>query len=164
MSNEGAASSALEHVIVRGNTSGFLQQIESGPHRFMADEPVSIGGTNAAPDPYDYLLAGLGACTSMTVNLYAKRKGWPLENVTVALSHSRIHAKDCAECETKNGMLDRIEMEVTLDGPLTETQRTLLMEAAQRCPVHRTLKSEIKIDVRRAPDAGASTAATAGAA
>ncbi len=163
MSNEGVASSALEHVVVRGNTSGFLQQIESGPHRFMADEPISLGGTNAAPDPYDYLLAALGACTSMTVNLYAKRKGWPLENVTVALSHSRIHATDCAECETKNGMLDRIEMEVTLAGPLTDAQRTVLMEAARRCPVHRTLKSEIKIDVRRTADA-ATLPASAGAA
>ena len=99
-------------VIVRGKASGFLQDITSGKHHSQADEPVTVGGTDAAPTPYDYLLAGLGACTSMTVGLYARRKKWPLDDVTVALRHSRIHAQDCADCETKEGMLDRIEIDV----------------------------------------------------
>ena len=134
-------------MVVHGNASGFLQEIDSGGHRLRADEPVSVGGTAAAPDPYDYVLAGLGACTSMTVGLYARRKQIPLENITVSLRHSRIHAKDCAECATKVGMLDRIDVEVDLTGPLTAEQRAELIEIAGKCPVHRTLKSEINIRV-----------------
>jgi uncharacterized OsmC-like protein len=135
-------------VVVRGKASGFLQEIVSGPFHSQADEPASVGGTDAAPTPYAYLLAGLGACTSMTVGLYARRKNWPLEDVIVSLHHSRIHAKDCEECETKEGMLDHIEAQVELTGPLTPEQRTKLMEIAGKCPVHRTLKSEIDIKVR----------------
>ena len=105
-------------VVVHGNASGFLQEIDSGGHCLRADEPVGAGGTAAAPNPYDYVLSGLGACTSMTVGLYARRKQIPLENITVSLRHSRIHAKDCAECETKEGMLERIDVEVDLTGPL----------------------------------------------
>ena len=97
---------------------------------------------------YDYLLAGLGACTSMTVGLYARRKEIPLENITVSLRHSRIHAEDCAACDTKVGMLDRIDVEIELTGPLTPEQRAKLMEIAGKCPVHRTLKSEIDIKLR----------------
>ncbi len=141
-------------VVVRGKASAFLQEITSGRHHFRADEPVSLGGTDAAPTPYDYLLAGLGACTSMTVGLYARRKKWPLENVTVALRHLRIHARDCADCETKDGMLDRIELEIELTGSLTPEQRTKLMEIASKCPVHRTLISEINVKVGSAPPAG----------
>ena len=132
-------------VIVRGNANGFLQEIVSGAHHFQADEPVSLGGTDAAATPYDYLLAGLGGCTSMTVGLYARKKRWPLEDVVVSLRHSRIHAKDCEECDTKEGMLDRIEMEVELKGALTAEQRAKLMEIAGKCPVHRTLKAETDI-------------------
>src|SRR2546423_5491715 len=95
-------------VVVRGNASGFLQEIISGAHQLRADEPVSAGGGDAAPGPYDYLLVGLGACTSMTVGLYARSKKWPLENINVSLRHSRIHAKDCAEGQTEDGMLGRI--------------------------------------------------------
>ena len=135
-------------VVVRGNAAGFLQEISSGGHHLRADEPVSAGGTGAAPDPYNYLLTGLGACTSMTVGLYARRKQIPLENITVSLRHSRIHAKDCAQCATKDGMLDRIDVEVELAGPLTTEQRTKLMEIAGKCPVHKTLKSEIDIRVQ----------------
>ena len=135
-------------VVVHGNASGFLQEITSGAHSLRADEPVSAGGTAAAPDPYDYVLSGLGACTSMTVGLYARRKQIPLENITVSLRHSRIHAKDCAECDTKEGMLDRIDVEVDLTGPLTPEQRAKLIEIAGKCPVHRTLTSEIDIRVR----------------
>lgn len=137
-------------VIVRGKAHGFLQKIEAGGHRLEADEPVSIGGSGAAPDPYEYLLVGLGACTSMTVSLYARRSKWPLEEVIVGLRHSRVHAKDCAECETTSGMLDRIEVEVEVTGPLSDEQRAKLLEVAHKCPVHRTLKSEIEIRVRPA--------------
>lgn len=140
----------LEHVVVRGDARGFLQEAVSGKHQFRVDEPVSLGGSDEAPDPYDYLLAGLGACTSMTVGLYARKKRIPLENVTVSLRHSRVHATDCADCETKGGMLDRINVDVALTGPLTPEQRAKLMEVARKCPVHRTLKSEIDIRMRAA--------------
>lgn len=135
-------------VLVRGNASGFLQEVVSGKHRLRADEPVIYGGTDAAPGPYDYLLIGLGVCTSMTIGLYARRKQIPLENITVTLRHSRIYAKDCEECETKEGMLDRIEVEIELTGSLTAEQRAKLMAVAAKCPVHRTLKSEIDIKLR----------------
>ncbi len=138
------------HVVVRGAASGFLQEAIAGKYHFQIDEPVNVGGTESAPDPYDYVLAGLGACTSMTVGWYARQRKLPLENVTVSLRHSRIHAKDCEECETKAGMLDRIDVEVELTGPLTVEQRSKLMEVAGKCPVHRTLKSEIDIRVRAA--------------
>jgi len=132
-------------VVVRGNASGFLQEVTSGKHQLRADEPVEAGGSDAAPGPYDYLLIALGVCTSMTVGLYARRKQIPLEDITISLSHSRIHAKDCEECETKEGLLDRIETQIELTGPLTPEQRAKLMEIAEKCPVHRTLKSEINI-------------------
>jgi len=132
-------------VVVRGNAAGFLQEVTSGKYHLHADEPVSAGGSDAAPGPYDYLLVALGACTSMTVGLYARSRKWPLQEITVSLRHSRIHAQDCAECETKEGMLDRIDVEVGLSGALTAEQRTKLMEIAGKCPVHRTLTSEINI-------------------
>ena len=137
-------------VVVRGSASGFLQEVVSGKHHLRADEPASAGGSDAGPGPYDYLLIALGVCTSMTVGLYARRKQWPLENITVSLWHSRIHAKDCEECETKEGMLDRIEVEVDLTGSLTPEQHAKLMEIAAKCPVHRTLTSEINIRLRTA--------------
>ena len=137
-------------VVVRGSASGFLQEVVNGKHHLRADEPASAGGSDAAPGPYDYLLIALGVCTSMTVGLYARRKQWSLENITVSLWHSRIHAKDCEECETKEGMLDRIEVEVDLTGSLTPEQHAKLMEIAAKCPVHRTLTSEINIRLRTA--------------
>jgi putative redox protein len=146
-------------VVVRGTPNAFLQDINIGKHHLKADEPFSIGGNDSAPDPYDYLLAGLGACTSMTIGLYARRSKWPLENITVTLRHSRIHATDCAECETRDGMLDRIDLEVELTGPLTEQQREKLLSIAHKCPVHRTLKSEM--DIRVLPVSAAATPATA---
>lgn len=139
------------HVVVRGNAKGFLQEIEAGKHHLRADEPVSAGGTESAPDPYEYLLAALGACTSMTVGWYARRNKIPLEDITISLRHSRIHAQDCEECETKNGMLDRIDLDVELTGALSPEQHAKLMEVAGKCPVHRTLKSEIDIKLRAAP-------------
>ena len=138
-------------VVVRGNTDGFLQQIVAGAHRFSADEPVSAGGGNLAPDPYDYLLAGLGACTSMMVGLHARQNRLPLENINVSLRHSRIHAEDCAECVTKEGMLDRIDIDVELTGSLTQEQHAKLMEVARKCPVHRALTSEINIRLQSVP-------------
>jgi putative redox protein len=132
-------------VVVRGGGTGFVQEVLAGTHRLTADEPVALGGTDAGASPYDFLLAALGSCTSMTVAMYARRKGWPLEGVTVRLRHAKVHASDCAECETKEGMLDRIERDVELVGPLTADQRSRLLEVASKCPVHRTLTSEIDI-------------------
>lgn len=137
-------------VVVRGSARDFRQTIDAGKHHLVADEPESAGGSSAGPDPYDYLLTSLGACTSMTIGLYARRKQMPLENITVSLWHSHIYAKDCEECETKEGMLDRIDLEVELTGPLSEEQHAKLMEIAGKCPVHRTLTSEISIRLRSA--------------
>jgi putative redox protein len=137
-------------VVVRGDARSFKQEIVAGRHHLSADEPVSAGGSDAGPDPYDYLLAALGVCTSMTVGLYARRKQFPLENITVSLRHSRIHAEDCEECETKEGMLDRIDVELELTGPLSKEQQAKLMEIADKCPAHRTLTSEINIRLRSA--------------
>ena len=137
-------------IVVRGDVRSFKQEIVAGKHRLVADEPVSAGGGDAGPDPYNYLLISLGVCTSMTVGLYARRKQFPLENITVSLSHSRIYATDCEECETKDGMLDRIDVEIELTGPLTAEQHAKLMEIAAKCPVHRTLTSEINIRLRAA--------------
>jgi putative redox protein len=142
------ASNNPPGVIVRGGSAGFAQEIEIGSDRLKADEPLAFGGTDTGPSPYDFLLAALGTCTSMTISLYARRKGWPLENVTVSLHHSKIHAIDCAECETKVGRIDRIEREIQLTGALTNEQRAKLMEIADRCPVHQTLTSEINIRTR----------------
>ena len=132
-------------MIVRGNANSFLQEVVSGRHQLRADEPTNVGGGAAGPSPYDYLLIALGVCTSMTIGLYARRKQFPLKNITVSLWHSRIHARDCEECETKEGMLDRIDVAIELTGSLTAEQRAKLIEIAGKCPVHRTLKSEIQI-------------------
>lgn len=140
-----SADPSVEPVIVRGKANGFLQEVTAGKHTFRVDEPVSAGGTEAAPDPYDYLLGALGSCTSMTVGWYARRHKIPLESVTVTLGHSRIHARDCEECVSKIGMLDRIDINLQLTGPITPEQHARLMEIAAKCPVHRTLKSEIDI-------------------
>ena len=145
----GSTNATPPDVVVRGNATSFLQEVVAGSHRLQADEPVSYGGSDAAPGPYDYLLIALGTCTSMTIGVYARRKTIPLENITVSLRHSRIHAKDCEECETKQGMLDRIDLEVQLTGPLTPEHHTKLMEIAGKCPVHRTLKSEIDIRIKQ---------------
>jgi putative redox protein len=136
------------HIVVRGGAEDFRQEITAGKHNFVADEPVSVGGGDAGPDPYDYLLTALGVCTSMTVGFYARRNKLPLEKITVSLWHSRIHARDCEECQTKEGMLGRIDIEVELAGPLSSEQRAKLLEIAAKCPVHRTLTSEINIRLR----------------
>lgn len=133
-------------VQVRETGAGrFQQEVRSGKHRLLADEPEASGGLDTGPDPYGYLLAALGACTSMTIRMYAARKEWPLARTTVELRHSKIHAADCADCETKEGMVDHIDRVIALEGALSEEQRTRLLEIADKCPVHRTLTSEIRI-------------------
>lgn len=136
------------HVIVTGDASGFAQQIRSGPHELVADEPISYGGTDRGFSPYDLLLASLGSCTSMTIGYYARSRKWPLEKIVIKLRHDKIHARDCEECETKEGKIDRIERDIQLVGELSDEQRKKLMEIADRCPVHRTLVSEINIKTR----------------
>jgi uncharacterized OsmC-like protein len=133
-------------VIVRETRRGlFQQEINAGRHQLTADEPVNVGGLDSGPGPYELLLAALGACTAMTLRLYADRKKLALARTEVRLRHSRIYAVDCAECETKEGMLDRIERIITLEGDLDAEARKRLLEVADMCPVHRTLKSEIDI-------------------
>jgi uncharacterized OsmC-like protein/alpha/beta superfamily hydrolase len=144
-------SIAPREVVVRETRVGkFQQTVAIGPHHLIADEPVAAGGNDTGPGPYDFLLTGLGACTSMTMRLYADRKALPLDRVTVTLRHSKIYAKDCADCETKEGMIDQMERVIAMDGALDEAQRAKLMEIADKCPVHRTLTSEVRIVTRRA--------------
>jgi putative redox protein len=138
-------------VLVRETRAGkFQQEIAIGPHRLLADEPTSAGGEDSGPSPYDLLTAALGACTAMTLRLYADKKGLPLDRVGVTLRHQKIHAKDCEECETKEGRIDRIERVIELEGPLDAEARTRLLEIADKCPVHRTLHGEVLIPTRLA--------------
>jgi len=139
-------------VVVQETRNGkFQNSVAIGPHHLLADEPRAAGGDDSGPGPYDFLLTALGACKSMTMRLYADRKSFPLEHATVTLNHSKIYARDCAECETKEGMLDQIEAAIGLEGPLDADQRKRILETADKCPVHRTLTSEIRI-VTRAVD------------
>jgi putative redox protein len=135
-------------VVVHGAADGFAQDISAGTHRLRSDEPTSLGGSGTGPTPYDFLLAALGSCTSITVAMYARRKQWPLESVTVRLRHMRVHAEDCAECESKGRKLDLIEREIKFVGSLEEHQRSRLLAIANRCPVHLTLTSEVRITTR----------------
>jgi len=129
----------------------FQQEIMLGAHRLLADEPVKDGGLDSGPGPYDLLLAALGACTSMTVRLYADLKQIPLLRTQVRLRHQKIYAKDCAECETKEGKIDHIDRAITFEGELSAEQRAKLLEIADKCPVHRTLKSEVDIKTTEVP-------------
>ena len=139
-------------VVVSENGNGtFGQDLLDGRHRLLADEPVAVGGGDAGPNPYELLLMSLGACTSMPLRLYAKRKQLPLTRVAVRLRHARIHAADCADCETKTGFIDRIDREIELEGALDVQQRQRLLEIVNMCPVHRTLTSEISIVTKLAP-------------
>ncbi len=141
----GAEGPVEGRVTVRGAANGFVQEILAGRHQLRSDEPVSVGGTDTGATPYDLLLAALGSCTSMTVGMYARRKQWPLTRVTVRLSHSRQHARDCAVCDSETAMLTVIDRDVELDGPLSDAQREQLLAIANRCPVHLTLTSTIDI-------------------
>ncbi len=141
--SEGMPKSGL---VVQDSPAGpFAETILVGKHVLLADEPSADGGNDTGPNPYDYLLAALGACTGMTVRGYARVKKWPLEHVTVRLKHDKIYAVDCSTCETKEGKIDKIERVIELQGPLSEEQRNRLLEIAERCPIHRTLTSEISI-------------------
>ena len=135
-------------VIVRGDANGFAQDVIAGGHRFVSDEPESAGGTDRGSTPYDLLLAALGSCTSMTIAMYARRKNWPLERVSVRLRHSRVHAEDCAVCDESEPKLTVIERDIDLVGALDDDKRARLLEIANRCPVHRTLTSRIDIRTR----------------
>jgi uncharacterized OsmC-like protein/fermentation-respiration switch protein FrsA (DUF1100 family) len=147
------AATDTKVVVSETRRGRFEQDVSIGRHRLLADEPVSAGGLDSGPNPYDLLLAGLGGCTSMTLRLYAERKSLPLDRVSVRLSHSKLHAADCDSCETKEGMIDRIERVITLEGELDDDQRARLLEIADKCPVHRTLTSEIEIRTREQRDA-----------
>lgn len=135
-------------VTARTGPEGFYTELFANGHALTADEPVAYGGSNRGPTPYDYLLSALGACTSMTVQMYARRKGWPLQSAVVRLSHEKIHAEDCAACEEKNGKIDRFSRELELIGDLTADQRQRLLEIAERCPVHKTLHATVEVVTR----------------
>lgn len=137
-------------VVAETGEEGYAQRVTVGPHELVADEPVSAGGGDAGPSPYDLLLASLGTCTSMTIRMFAQRRGWPLRGITVRLRHSRIHAVDCENCESDSGQVDHIQRDIAIDGDLDDEQRTTLMKIADRCPVHRTLQSEVAIDTHPA--------------
>ena len=143
---EGGA--ADDHVVTRTGPSGYLTDIMVNNHSLIADEPLNVGGTNLGPTPFEYLTSALGSCTSMTLRMYADRKEWPLESVNVKLKHKKIPAEDCDSCETKQGKIDQFDREIKLEGPLDENQKKRLLQIADRCPVHRTLKSEIIINTK----------------
>jgi uncharacterized OsmC-like protein/alpha-beta hydrolase superfamily lysophospholipase len=150
-----AAAAASRNVVVTETRRGrFQQSITAGPHHLVADEPTTFGGLDTGLNPYDLLLASLGACTAMTLRLYAERKNLPLERVSISLAHAKIHAADCETCETREGMLDRIDRTVMLEGALDVEQRKRLLEIADKCPVHRTLTSEVEIRTAESASSG----------
>jgi putative redox protein len=125
--------------------NGLTTQIQAGAHTLIADEPKSAKGEDQGPDPYSLLLSALGACTSMTLQLYAQQKGWPLEEIEVVLTHTKQYAQDCLDCETKTGKIDEIRRRIYLKGDLTAEQKSRLLEIAAKCPIHKTLTGETKI-------------------
>jgi putative redox protein len=135
----------MSRSVVVSGSSGFLQNISVGPHLFQADEPIEFGGNDVGPTPYELFLAGLGACTGITLRMYADQKGWPLQDVRVRLAYSRIHAEDCKECDSSEAMIDHIEREIEFTGALSAEQRQRLLDIADKCPVHRTLTSKVQI-------------------
>jgi putative redox protein len=146
----GAAAPEDGRSFTRTGADGYLTEIRAGGHALLADEPLSVGGTGRGPTPYDLLAASLGACTSMTLRMYASRKGWPLEEATVRLTHEKIHVQDEEACANREARMDVLEREITLEGPLDSDQSARLLEIADRCPVHRTLSAGVVIKTRAA--------------
>lgn len=132
-------------VTVAGPSTAFANLVTVGPHQLRADEPVASEGTDTGPSPFELLLSALGACTSMTISVYARRKGWPLESVSVTLTHHKIPASECTDCRTTTGEVDEIRRHITLVGALSDEQRARLLDIANKCPVHKTLTGEIKV-------------------
>lgn len=151
-SRDEAGLVADDRVVTRTPGDGFRTDVLVRGHALTADEPRAVGGEDQGPTPYDLLAAALGACTSMTLGMYARRKGWPLEETTVRLRHEKIHARDEEACEHREARLDRLEREIRLEGPLDDEQRGRLLEIADRCPVHRTLSAGVEIATRAAPE------------
>jgi len=135
-------------VVVSGPAKGFRTDVEVGGHHLVVDEPVAVGGADEGPTPYEMLLAGLGACTAMTLRIYADRRKWPLERARISLRHRKVHAQDCVDCDTKPARMDVVDRIITLEGALTEEQRAKLLEIAERCPVHQTLQGKIQVNTR----------------
>ena len=137
-------------VKVSGPVKGFRTEVEVGSHRLVVDEPIAVGGADNGPTPYEFLLAGLGACTAMTLRLYADKKKWPLERANISLIHRKVHAQDCVDCVTKPAKMDVVDRVITLEGALSEEQRAKLLEIAERCPVHQTMQTRIQVNTRLA--------------
>jgi uncharacterized OsmC-like protein len=135
-------------VVVSGPATGVRTEVDVGGHHLVVDEPIPVGGADAGPSPYEMLLAALGSCTVMTLRLYADKRGWPLDRARVTLQHRKVHAQDCKDCDTKTARMDVVERVLFLEGALTEEQRAKLLEIAERCPVHQTLKSKIQVNTR----------------
>ena len=135
-------------MVVSGPATGFRTEVEVGGHRLVVDEPIAVGGADGGPTPYEMLLAGLGACTAMTLRLYADRRNWPLERARISLRHRKVHAQDCVDCVTKPAKMDVVDRVITLEGALTEEQRAKLLEIAERCPVQQTLGSKIQVNTK----------------
>jgi uncharacterized OsmC-like protein len=144
---------AAQEVVVQGGSSGLRQEIHVGNHHLVADEPTSVGGTGTGLTPYDLLLGALGACTSMTLRLYADRHRWPLQGVTVRLRHQRVHRDDCVNCPDTEVWIEQVDRSLELQGPLTEEQRRKLLDIAERCPVHRTLQRRMQVRTTLLPTA-----------
>ena len=136
----------MSEAVTLSSANSFRTEVQAGPHRWVLDEPETVGGGGEGPTPYDMLSAALGGCTTMTLHFYAKRENLPLEGVDVTVKHDRQHAKDCADCTTRSGYIHRFTVEIRLRGPLSDEQKQTLLSVAQRCPVAKTLHSEIKID------------------
>ncbi len=141
-------TAAGETIVQESGLGRYAQAIRSDGHLLAADEPESVGGNDFGPDPYDLLLSALGACTSMTMRMYAERKGLALQQASVRLRHRKMHASDCAECDTHDGLIDEMVREITLVGDLSDAERTKLLEIADKCPVHRTLHNEVRVVTR----------------
>jgi len=137
-------------VSIESASSDFLVQISAGRHVLVSDEPRTVGGQDAGPTPYELLLGALGACKAITLRMYARRKGWPLQGVYLNLSHAKKHAEDCANCDSADSLVDNIDVEIRLAGELTEQQRRTLLAVAEKCPLHRTLSSRVQIRTRAA--------------